>query len=250
MGQSSDNFSDGNFTQNPAWNGDVSNFITNASNQLQSNGPNTTAIISLATPNILALNAEWTFYVEMNFNPSSSNYARVYLTADQQNLAGNLNGYYVQIGNRSDAIDLVKQSGTTNTRIIEGISNRVNTSAPKTRVKVTRDFEGNWTLAADTLGGTNYKPEGTGSDASFATSAFSGLSCIFTATRRQGFFFDDFEVKTANFQPPVPVNYKDVVITEIFPDESPRVDLPEKEFVEIFNRSTKDIKLGGFVFAD
>ncbi|MBC8109847.1 MAG: lamin tail domain-containing protein, partial [Verrucomicrobia bacterium] len=168
----------------------------------------------------------------------------------QQNLAGNLNGYYVQIGNRSDAIDLVKQSGTTNTRIIEGTSNRVNANAPKTRVKVTHDFEGNWTLTADTLGGIDYKPEGTGSDATFTTSAFFGVTCVFTATRRQGFFFDDFEVKTANFQPPVPVNYKDVVITEIFPDELPRVGLPEKEFVEIFNRSTKDIKLGGFVFAD
>ncbi|MBX2968961.1 MAG: lamin tail domain-containing protein [Cyclobacteriaceae bacterium] len=51
------------------------------------------------------------------------------------------------------------------------------------------------------------------------------------------------------FQQPV-VEYKDIIFTEIFPDPTPVIGLPEAEFVELFNRSDKPISLQGWKFSD
>src|SRR6185503_13450410 len=85
--QLQDDFSDGDFTNNPAWNGDASQFLVNTSGQLQLNGP-ASGTSSLSTPlNLSSLDSvEWTFFIRLSFSPSSNNYARVYLTSDQQSL--------------------------------------------------------------------------------------------------------------------------------------------------------------------
>jgi hypothetical protein len=51
------------------------------------------------------------------------------------------------------------------------------------------------------------------------------------------------------FQQPA-VEYKDIIFTEIFPDPTPVIGLPEAEFVELFNRSHKPISLQGWKFSD
>lgn len=57
---------------------------------------------------------------------------------------------------------------------------------------------------------------------------------------------------TANFFffQPLPVNYKDVIITEIFADPSPIIGLPDAEFVELYNRSSNPVNLNGWKFSD
>jgi hypothetical protein len=55
---------------------------------------------------------------------------------------------------------------------------------------------------------------------------------------------------TFRFFEPRPVLSKDVVISEIFPDPSPTQGLPETEFIELFNRSTNAIDLGGWTITD
>ncbi|HPA31685.1 MAG TPA: hypothetical protein PLV14_08820, partial [Bacteroidia bacterium] len=50
VAQITDNFSDGDFTANPAWSGDNSQFIVNASQQLQLNSTGAaTSYLALAT---------------------------------------------------------------------------------------------------------------------------------------------------------------------------------------------------------
>lgn len=49
---------------------------------------------------------------------------------------------------------------------------------------------------------------------------------------------------------PSPLNFKDVVITEIFPDYSPTMGLPEAEFVEIYNRSANPVDLNNWKLTD
>jgi hypothetical protein len=52
------------------------------------------------------------------------------------------------------------------------------------------------------------------------------------------------------FFEPLPVSHKDVIITEIFPDPSPSIGLPENEFIEIYNRSSNPIQLKDWSITD
>ena len=48
----------------------------------------------------------------------------------------------------------------------------------------------------------------------------------------------------------VPIQSKDIVITEIFPDFSPQIGLPDAEYIEIYNRSTNPVDLSGWKLSD
>lgn len=193
--QVSDDFFDGDFSNNPTWIGDVSEFIVNANFQLQSNGPAATATLHLATASTFATNCEWRFWVRCAFNPSTSNFARIYLISDQADLEGSLNGYFIQIGGVTgsvDAIDLYRQDGNTPTKIFSGIPGHAGKNDNLLGIKIIRDASGNWSIYSDTLGGTNYQLEGTVTDNTYTTSAFMGVVCVHTATRNTSFYYDDF----------------------------------------------------------
>lgn len=190
-GQFSDDFEDGDFTNSPTWGGQTANFIVNASNQLQLNAPavTDTSYLSVATTNIN--NITWDFYVQMDFNPSSSNLTRVYLVSDNADLKASLNGYFVLVGNTADEISLYRQDGTSTTKIIDGADNSVDSDTVKTRVRVTRDGSGNWELFRDTLGGYNFISEGTVLDATHTSNSAFGVFCKYSSTRSDKFFFDN-----------------------------------------------------------
>ncbi|MCS7073701.1 MAG: hypothetical protein NZ108_04455, partial [Bacteroidia bacterium] len=67
--QVSDDFSDGDFSNNPTWTGET-NFFQVTNQELQSNGPNGTDTIFLVTSSSVAMNCEWRFYHRLEFNPS------------------------------------------------------------------------------------------------------------------------------------------------------------------------------------
>ncbi|RZK51706.1 MAG: hypothetical protein EOO91_20500, partial [Pedobacter sp.] len=208
-----DDFSDGNFTSNPAWVGSNSSFNVNPSKQLQTSLSSTAQSVSLATSNLLALNAKYEFFVQMNFDPSASNQAKIYLIADNQDLNAPLNGYFVQIGESgsTDSYDLYRQSGTTATKIIDGSAKtRVDVNTLLARVKVTRNDVGKWELFTDITGGTNYVLEGSATDLTHTNTDWFGVRCEYTSTRSTGFIFDDFTISelTPDVTPPTLVSAK------------------------------------------
>lgn len=93
-----DNFSDGDFTNNPTWTGTESEFIINSNQQLQLNS---TILISSSLSvqhNLTSIdNKEWRIWVKQTFAGSSANYGRIYLTSDNQSVAMCQNGYYLQM---------------------------------------------------------------------------------------------------------------------------------------------------------
>lgn len=196
--QFTDNFGDGDFTYNPTWSGHDAKFQVSPDNRLWLNEAEFTGDAYLSTPSQAVLDASWEFVVQYDFNPSSSNYTEVYLMSSQADLSASLNGYYVRVGYTDDDICLFRKTGTAATRIIDGTNGRLNTATVNVRIKVTRDETGNWSLYSDTLGGFDYQTEGSVFDNSHATSSFFGVRCIYSTTRKDKIYFDDFVV-SGNF---------------------------------------------------
>jgi len=197
--QVTDDFSDGDLSINPSWQGDVLDFEVDANLELHLNAAAVENESHLSTPCDVINNATWDIKVRMEFNPSASNRAYIYLTSDQADLEADLNGYYVMVGNTTDEVSLYRQSGGSSTKIIDGIDGSVNLSLVELAVKVTRDESGNWELFSDVGLTGSYVSEGTAMDDTFSTSLYFGMLCDYTATRSALFYFDDISVTGNGF---------------------------------------------------
>ena len=80
-----DDFSDGDFSNSPTWVGLDEWFIIDGTEKsLRLDAPAETGSAWLFTNSNSIENATWQFSFKMGFNPSSSNYAQVYLAADEK----------------------------------------------------------------------------------------------------------------------------------------------------------------------
>ena len=202
-----DDFSDGEFTTNPTWSGTTADFTVNTSQQLQLNNSISATSQLTTSHNLSDLNAkEWRIWVKQSFSPSSSNYGRVYLTADNSDLTLVQNGYYLQFGeaNAVDAIRLFKIQGGVSTQLCAGIDGQIANSFT-TLVRVKRDALGNWFLFADLSGGQNFILQGTASDPGMLTGTYFGILNVYTSSNANKFFYDDIYIgnEIIDNQPPV-----------------------------------------------
>ena len=200
FGQVIESFSDGNFTINPTWTGDISNFTVNSSFQLQSNAL-VASTSSLFTPSKSFENATWDCLVKINFPASSgttstysTNYASIYLASDRVDIGNGCNGYYVQIGGNNDEISLFVQEGTKKTKIIDGIDKRSDGNPVEIRIKVSRSAQGNFELKSKLSTETDFVVEGTVLNNTIKSSSYFGLLFVNTAKTGTAYFFDDIEV--------------------------------------------------------
>jgi len=203
--QVNENFSDGNFTNNPVWTGTTSNFMVNSSFQLQSQA--TTASTSfLFTPSEAFGNATWECAVKIAYNPSAYNYANVYLASDKSDVSSGCNGYYVQIGGSNDEVSLYVQEGTRKTKIIDGKDKRTDSNVVDLRIKVTRDALGNFTLYSRLAGESDFVQEGTVLNNAVKNSTYFGVLFVNTALTGKDYYFDDIVVngdKAIDKEPPL-----------------------------------------------
>lgn len=193
--QFQDNFSDGNLDQNPTWLGDTANFIINSNSELQLDASTSgTSQIYVNAPT--ADSTVWEFYVNLDFAPSTSNQLKVYLSSNTSDFSASLNGYYILVGESGsdDAIELRRQDGSTSTTLIRGTDGFVSAEPVLIRVRVIRDENYNWSLLVDYTGGNNFALEGSAVDNTYTFGQFFGISCKYTSTRVDKFFFDDFYI--------------------------------------------------------
>ncbi len=159
-----DDFEDGDFNNNPQWTGRTDKFIINSNKQLQLDDSDA-GLSYLATPNIVANDAEWRIWIKLSFSPSDNNNARFYLISDQEDVSQALNGYFLQFGEggSDDAIELFRQDENSFQSVCRGTDGLL-ASSFEIGIKVTRDASGNWKVFADPSGGDNYQLECEGND--------------------------------------------------------------------------------------
>lgn len=197
--QAIDDFSDGNFTHQPAWFGDDSLFTVNSLQQLQLRAtPGTAKDVYLSTASTVLLNTEFSLLVGFNLNPSSQNFSRFYISSDQENLKGSLNGYYLQFGGHTgstDSIVLFKQQGLSRTAVLWSQPGIIGKNNNLVRVKLIVNNQGIAKLYTDTNGGFNYRLEPTiGQIFNGNNLAYTGVFVRFTTSNISNYYFDDLYV--------------------------------------------------------
>ncbi len=193
--QFTENFSDGDFTINPAWVGGTTDWIVNPGFQLQSNNSIVNSSYYLSTQSSLATTAQWEFFCKLSFNPSSTNYIDVFLTASMSDiLQPATTGYFVRMGGTDDEISLYRKDNGTISKIIDGVNGILNSSNNDIKIKVVRDATNQWLLTRD-LNATGSFNEGNATDATYLSSAFfSILVKQSTASFFLKHFIDDINV--------------------------------------------------------
>ena len=196
--QLTENFSDGDFNNNPKWTGDTLEFIVNSDYKLQLNAPSLTdtsfLCVETGTLNFNA-NISWEFYIRLDYSPSNNNNVRYYLTSNNNNLKGYLEGYFIRVGENGslDKLKIYRQDGLNTTLLGSSIHSSFGVN-PEFRVRVNRDINGNWEVFSDTLGGNNFIYELGVTDNSHTYSTFSGLWCKHTSSNNDNFYFDDISI--------------------------------------------------------
>ncbi|MBK6931029.1 MAG: lamin tail domain-containing protein [Saprospirales bacterium] len=193
--QIQDVFSDGDISANPAWLGDLNEFVVNAAGELQLNAPDAGASI-LAVEGNIPDTAVWLLDVRLEFAPSASNFLRIYLLADQPDLLL-ANGYYLEIGENGtdDALRLYRQEGPASSLLGTGPAGFVANEPVNIRLQVKRDASGNWQMDAASGAGA-FMPQLAVNDATYAggPGRYFGIYCWYTATRKDKFFFDNLSI--------------------------------------------------------
>lgn len=228
--QFTDDFSDGDFTNNPAWSGNDAMF-TISSGQLRSNTGTLASAANyyLSTPSTLAASAQWEFFVNLKFATSGANYVDVYLMSDVQDLSNPVNGYFVRIGETTDHVTLNKMDAGSSSLLVASPDGIVNSSTDNPfRIKVTRDATNNWTLFYDDGATGTYVSAGNATDASITTSAWFGIRITQStaASVVNNHFFDDFSAG------PIVLDTTAPSIVYAVPTSSTNVDVLFSEPVE------------------
>jgi len=238
-----DDFTDGNFTNDPEWIGDGTQFQINSSGQLQlySTGSDTSVLF---TRNACVKRTEWSFWMKLSFNTSSNNHARVYLAADTSSLLSIANGFFLQAGGGDDSIFIMKQTNGSIEKIFRFRSYKTLHSTNTLRFKISCDSAGSWEAMIDTTGGYNYISDGRFFDDSFTTTRWFGFMCRYTSSNATKIYFDDFNVGPIQYDtiPPKIISHEATTATVLKIGFSEPLHKPSAENPENYHLMSIDIQ--------
>ena len=204
VSQVTDDFSDGDFTQNPTWSGTTEQYTVNNSKQLQIDAEGEgTAYLSL--PIMEYESMEWQFWIREAFSPSGNNYSDVWLSADNTDLSQATQGYFLRFGEAgsSDAITLFRKDANGQQQILRGMEGAVAASFAVS-IKVNCDREGNWMLQTCYDNSGIYLIEAQGTDDTYGRGGYFGFWSKFTSSNSKKIYFDNVYVgpRIADHEPP------------------------------------------------
>lgn len=200
-----DDFSDGDFTNNPLWIGMANDYIVNNSQQLQLNAEQAGASY-LAFPFEESQEMEWRFWIRENFSPSGNNYSDVFLKSDNADLSQSTQAYFLRFGEggSNDAIELFRKDSEGIHSICRGSEGAIATSFAVS-VKVNCGPQGEWVIQTCYDASGNYSTEAVGTDNAFPRGGYFGLLNVYTASNAKKVFFDDVYVGAKEMDVEAPV---------------------------------------------
>lgn len=191
--QLNDNFNDGNFSANPIWRGEVTDFRVDANQRLQLFAEAESGAKNLYTESNVITNATWQMDVHFGFNPSSSNLAEIYLMADNE-LLETSSSLFISIGNTADNIVLVERLNGVENIVLTTPDKFLDVDSVSLSIRVTRNANA-FTIDTASVGSNNFAELASGNFSLSITNAqFFGIRCKYTSTRSKLFYFDNFSV--------------------------------------------------------
>ena len=196
--QLADDFSDGDFTRDPAWTGTADRWTIaplDGDPALQTAGLADTDTLFLATPSTISRGTWRLRFAFRDVNLSTFNGARIFLTADAADLTGPVHGYYLQLGtNNTDEIRLYRldgEAGVAGNRVLLARSapDLLDGEAGTFDLTATRDDDDVWTVHLDGVSILEAV------DGTYPTSRFFGFWVKHSAAAAEAFFFDDVHVE-------------------------------------------------------
>ena len=238
-----DDFSDGDFSQNPAWTGDTSKFRVNSNLQLQlyaDSADSAQLSVHYAMPQGDTIT--WHFWTKLAFSPTKNNYTFVALYSDSSNLLKSNNYISMAIGD-PDANDKTVTLYRDDTLLMKSnykLSYNTNTLNVKVQL-VAQQF---LTLWLDTVGDGNFfLADSTGTYPLIADSGYFGVYCRFTSSRAHSFYFDNIGINADSLTSTAPNGYiprpGDILINEILFNPKPG----GSDYVELINNSDSIIPI-------
>lgn len=183
-----DSFSDGSLSSSPTWVGDTAFFIQNADDRLQLND-SSSGSRWIFTPSESSKSGRWSGFIQLEFNPSGSNYSQIYIAADSLG-----NAVVLSFGGTSDdRLRLERERASSTIPLITSSAGFLNQSQVSLHWEVTRDVSGRWMLktSEDSITWTQH---GTATDSSQFSSDFYAIHAVFTKTRATKMQWDNLSV--------------------------------------------------------
>lgn len=187
-----DDFSDGDFTNNPTWNGDNELFVINQFGRLQSNATIATTAY-LSTPCKFLQDAQWEIFAVFDCNPSSSNFSTFYLTCNHPNPIKATESYYIVMGGTKDNVSLYARHQGENHLLISGRDNLLSQEANAISIRVTHN-DGQWQLYTKAIHELTETKEGEAHNKDILQSNYCALSYTSTKSKGLAFSFDDIRI--------------------------------------------------------
>lgn len=221
-----------------AWQGDVSKFMY-FDDVLTLDAPAMGDTAYLSTTTDVAVNAWWNVTVCLQYVPSSSNLARIYLMADTTCLKAPVEGYFVQVGGIKRTVSLYRQDGDKVSLLLTAPDYILEYAPLLVHVRVHRSWQKQWQLQYALNDGV-WLATDTAVDATYLRNRAWGVWCKYTKTRNKAFSFSNLSVvgDTCDLAESVPID--GLYITEILYDPFPT----GVDFVELYNASDTVIDVG------
>lgn len=240
-----DDFHDQSLFHGLIWGGDLYEVITNNNRQLQLSADSSGSTTLYFTPNALDANFECRFWLRENFSPSSLNFGRYYLRADQNDLLAANNALYLEFGEAGsqDAPKLFLRQNGTDTLLAQGPAGSIAAAFQlffefKLTNGIFELFARTSMAAANNLWLTGQLPW-------LPAGPYAGLVFVYSTSNKQNFYFDDLYYGSA-----LATDAPHLIFTEIMTDPEPPQGLPNAEYLEIYNNGISSQQLSGWQISD